>query len=168
MAPVCHSGLKKVLTLKGGGDMPEFQSTVTIDRPIEEVFSYLVDPKTQTIWQSGLQDFEADWEDEPKVGDRARGTVKVAGKKVRWETETVEVQRPERLIYRSVESPFPFEISWTLVDRGGSTEARHDGSTEALGGFFGKLTDPLVARMYQRDMNSNLANLKAIMEEALG
>ncbi len=145
--------------------MPEFHSTTTIARSREEVFTYLVDPEAQTLWQSGLQEFDADWTDEPKVGDRARGTVKVAGKKVHWETETTEVTRPDRIAFRSVESPFPFEISYTLVDSGGSTEVRHDGSTEALGGFFGKLADPLVALMYQRDMNSNLANLKAIMEE---
>jgi uncharacterized protein YndB with AHSA1/START domain len=145
--------------------MPEFHSTTTIARSREEVFTYLVDPEAQTVWQSGLQEFDADWTDEPKVGDRARGTVKVAGKKVHWEAEITEVTRPDRLTFRSVESPFPFEISYTLVDSGGSTEVRHDGSTEALGGFFGKLADPLVALMYQRDMNSNLANLKAIMEE---
>lgn len=146
--------------------MPEFHSVITIDRSREEVFTYLVDPDTQTIWQSGLQEFDADWTDAPKVGDRARGTVKVAGKKVQWETETTEVNRPERIAFRSVEAPFRFEISYTLVDSGGSTEVRHDGSTEAMGGFFGKLADPLVAHMYQRDMNSNLANLKAILEEA--
>jgi uncharacterized protein YndB with AHSA1/START domain len=145
--------------------MPEFHSTTTIARSREEVFTYLVDPEAQTVWQSGLQEFDADWTDEPKVGDRARGTVKVAGKKVHWEAEITEVTRPDRLTFRSIESPFPFEISYTLVDSGGSTEVRHDGSTEALGGFFGKLADPLVALMYQRDMNSNLANLKAIMEE---
>jgi ligand-binding SRPBCC domain-containing protein len=145
--------------------MPEFHSTTTIARPREEVFTYLVDPDAQTIWQSGLQEFDADWTDEPKVGDRAKGTVKVAGKKVHWETEITETTRPERIAFRSVESPFPFEISYTLVDSGGSTEVRHDGSTEGLGGFFGKLADPLVALMYQRDMNSNLANLKALMEE---
>ncbi len=144
--------------------MPEFHSTVTIDRPREEVFSYLADPQTQTVWQAGLLDFDADWEGDPKVGDRARGTVKVAGKHVRWVTETTEAQRPERIAFRSVEAPFPFQISYTLIDRGGSTEVNHHGSTEAMGGFFGKLADPLVARMYQRDMNSNLANLKAIME----
>jgi uncharacterized protein YndB with AHSA1/START domain len=146
--------------------MPEFHSNITVDKPREEVFTYLADPETQTIWQSGLQEFDADWKDEPHVGDRARGTVKVAGKKVRWEAEVTEAKRPERIAFRSVEAPFPFEISYTLVESGGSTEIRHDGSTEALGGFFGKLADPLVAHMYQRDMNSNLANLKAILEEA--
>lgn len=146
--------------------MAEFHASVRIDRTREKVFAYLVAPSTQTVWQSGLQEFEADWKDEPKVGDRARGTVKVAGKKVHWESETTEVEPPERVSYRSVEAPFTYELSYTLIDRGASTELRHDGSTGTLGGFFGKLADPLVALMYQRDMNSNLANLKSILEES--
>src|SRR5215210_5595631 len=56
-----------------GGEMAEFHVTVTIDQTREKVFAYLVDPATQTVWQSGLQEFEADWADVPRVGDRARG-----------------------------------------------------------------------------------------------
>jgi uncharacterized protein YndB with AHSA1/START domain len=145
--------------------MAEFHAGVTIHRPCDEVFRYLVDPDTHTVWNSGLQEFTADWTGQPEVGDRAKGTVKVAGRQVHWETETTEVQPPQRVVYRSVEAPFTFTLSWTLVDRDGTTEVQHDGSTEALSGFFGKLADPLVALMYQRDMNSNLANLKAILEE---
>ena len=48
---------------------------------------------------------------------------------------------------------------------GGSRQLIHQGSTASLGGFFGKLADPLGARMYQRDMNSNFNNLKALLEE---
>lgn len=147
--------------------MAEFHASVRIDQSREKVFAYLVDPATQTVWQSGLQEFEADWKDDPKVGDRARGTVKVAGKKVHWETVTTEVQPPERITFRSLEAPFDYELSYTLIDHGASTEVRHDGSTGTLGGgFFGKLADPLVALMYQRDMESNLANLKSIIEES--
>ena len=145
--------------------MAEFHSRVTIDRPREAVFAYVSDPEKLIVWQSGLLEFDADWQDEPKVGDRARGTVKVAGRKVRWETETTEVRRPERLAFQSVEAPFSFEQSYTLEERGSSTEVIHEGSTGSLGGFFGRLADPLVARMYQRDMNSNLNNLKALLEE---
>ena len=146
--------------------MAEFTATVTIDRAREEVFDYLVAPATQTVWQSGLQEFEADWSDVPKVGDRARGKVKVAGKTVHWETETTKVQRPERVAYRSIEAPFSYELSYTLIDHGESTEVRHEGTTGSLGGFFGKLADPLVTLMYQHDMNSNLSNLKSLLEEA--
>ncbi len=33
--------------------MPEFHSTVTIARPRGEVYAYVIDSDTQTIWQSG-------------------------------------------------------------------------------------------------------------------
>jgi uncharacterized protein YndB with AHSA1/START domain len=146
--------------------MAEFHAHVTINRPRDEVFRYLVDPQTQTVWNSGLQEFTAVWTGHPQVGDRAQGTIKVAGRQLRWEAETTEVEPPSRVVYRSVEAPFPFTLEYTLVDRDGATEVQHDGSTEAMGGFFGKLADPLVALMYQRDMNSNLANLKSILEES--
>ena len=144
--------------------MNEFHSSVTIDRPLDEVFQYLVDPTTQTVWNSGLQEFTAAWAAKPEVGDRAKGTVKVAGRQVHWEAEATEVQPPTRVVYHSVEAPFPFTLAFTLVDRDGATEVLHDGSVGGMSGFFGKLADPLVALMYQRDMNSNLANLKAILE----
>lgn len=144
--------------------MPEFHAKVTIDRPQEEVFAYLVDARTQEIWQSGLQEFAADWEADPRVGDHSRGTVKVAGKKLNWEAEVTEVKRPERFVFRTVEAPFSFEITYSLAAAGDSTQVHYDGSTSAMGGFFGRLADPLVALMYQRETNSNLANLKTILE----
>ena len=147
--------------------MAKFRAAVTINRPPEEVHRYLTDAELIPVWQSSLQDFEADWDDDPKVGDRSRGTVKVAGKKVRSVTEVTEVG-PERLAFRSVEAPFSFEMSYTATDRGGQTEVVHEGTTESLGGFFGKLADPIVARMYQRDVESNLENLKALLEETSG
>ncbi|MGJ9373043.1 SRPBCC family protein [Nesterenkonia sp. CF4.4] len=145
--------------------MSEFHSTVTIDRPPEEVFAYLVNPQTQEIWQSGLQEFEADWAEQPAVGDHSRGTVKVAGKKLQWEVEITEVKRPEKYAFRTVRAPFSFEVAYSLQQVGDSTEVHYDGTAEATGGFFGRFADPLVALMYQRDTNSNLANLKAILEE---
>jgi uncharacterized protein YndB with AHSA1/START domain len=103
---------------------------MTINRPREEVFAYAADSENETLWQSGLVEFKGDRPGQPDVGDRARGTVKVAGRKVRFMSETTEMRPPERFAFRSVEAPFPFEVSYTFVDRGGSTEVRIDGSTE--------------------------------------
>ena len=53
--------------------MAEFHATVSIARSREDVYTYLVDPGSQTVWNSGLVEFEADWTRDPRVGDRARG-----------------------------------------------------------------------------------------------
>ena len=146
--------------------MPEIHAQVGIDRPIEEVYDYISNPERQTVWQSNLVEFEAEnWQGVPKVGDRARGAIRVAGRRVNFTTETTETQRPNRLAFRSVESPFPFEFSYNLAEHMGTTELSYDGRTETMGSFFGKLADPFVARMYERDMNANLENLRAILEQ---
>ena len=62
--------------------------------------------------------------------------MKVAGKKVRWETETTEAKRPERIAFRSVESPFPFEIptpSSTPTAPLGSARRLHRGVGRVFG-----------------------------------
>ena len=145
--------------------MPEIHAQVSIDRSREDVYDYISNPDTQAVWQSNLVEFTADdWQGEAHVGDRSQGAIKVAGRRVGWTAETTEARRPERFAFRSVEAPFPFEFSFTLTDRGGSTELSYQGSTKTMGGFFGKLADPLVARMYERDMKANLENLKEILE----
>lgn len=147
--------------------MPEIETKITINRPREEVFEYLTRPDTQTVWQSNLIDFEAsDWHTPPQVGDQSKGAVKVAGRRVEWTSETTDVEPPERVTFRSVDAPFPFEFTYNLSDQGDATEVTYQGATKSMGGFFGKLADPIVARMYERDMRSNLENLKALLEQS--
>lgn len=145
--------------------MPEIEARITISRPREEVYDYLARPENQTVWQSNLVEFAADWKDQPDVGERSKGAVRVAGKRVSWTTEITEAQRPERLAFRSVEAPFPFAFAYDLSGDSGTTEVTYRGSTESMGGFFGRIADPIVARMYERDMRANLENLKALLEE---
>lgn len=38
------------------------------------------------------------------------------------------------------------------------------GKTPGMRGFFGKLADPIVARMFSRDMRSNLETLCSLLE----
>lgn len=144
--------------------MPEVHVKVTVDRPRDVVYDYMATAENQTVWNANLVEFDADWTDAPKKGDRSRGTVKVAGKRLEWTAEVTEAERPARFGFRSVEAPFPFEFTYTLTERDGATEVAYDGSSESMGGFFGKLADPIVARMYERDSKANLENLKAVLE----
>jgi hypothetical protein len=36
--------------------------------------------------------------------------------------------------------------------------------TEEMGGFFGKIGDAMAVKLYERDVRSNLENLKLLME----
>ncbi len=146
--------------------MPTIDVSIDIDQPRERVFDAIVDPDSQPLWQSGLLEYEALYEGAPQKGGRTRGVTKAAGRKIEWVGEFTEVDRPSRVAGRTVESPFPFEFSYTLTEADGATHVAYHGESGSLGGFFGKLGDPIVAKMYERDMKANLANLKAIIEES--
>lgn len=146
--------------------MPTIDVDIDIDQPRERIFDAIVDPEMQRTWQSGLVEYEALYDGAPQKGSQTRGVTKAAGRKIEWVGEFTEVDRPSRIAGRSVESPFPIEFSYTLTERDGGTHLAYHLETGSLGGFFGKLGDPIVAKMYERDMKANLANLKAIVEES--
>ena len=69
--------------------------------------------------------------------------------------------------YESVESPmaFSYSYSYRFADAEGSgTTVMFHQDVPTIGGFFGKLTDPIVTRMYSRNVATNLANLKELLE----
>jgi uncharacterized membrane protein len=144
--------------------MVMIDESITIDRPAQDVWEFVRDPTNQTLWQSSLIEFEADWEDRAKVGDHARGVTKVAGKKIAWESEVTQVDPAKSFAFKTVDGPFPMEFRYTYEPEDGGTRFRIRGETPGTGGFFGKLGDGMVARMYARNVRSDLENLKALLE----
>src|SRR6266540_6974186 len=51
----CRSGPR---SSGGSGRMPEAQGSVTIDRPLAEVFAFVADGTTATRWRPGVKDVE--------------------------------------------------------------------------------------------------------------
>jgi uncharacterized membrane protein len=139
--------------------------TIMIDRPRKEVWDYLLDPGNQTVWQSNLTEFDADWENEPAIGDRFRAEGKVAGRRIQWTAKVTDISRAESWAFESEDAPFPFSFRWTVDDTDAGTRVSVHGESPGFSGFFGKLAEPLVIRMFSRDLQANLENLKAILEE---
>lgn len=141
--------------------MPEVTETIVINRPVEEVFAFATDPDNVMLYNTNLVDYSGE---PPKKGARAEGAVRVAGKKFSWTSEVIDYEENQRIVFRSIESP----MSWTMTQ----SYEEHDGATRltmhqdigSLGSFFGKLADPLVTRMYSKDVRSNLEKLKELCE----
>lgn len=144
--------------------MPSVTESIIIDRPREDVYGFMTDPGNATLWQTNVIAMEAAYEGEPVVGDRVRATSKVAGKRFDIVTEFTRIDRPKAYAFRTIESPFDFAITWTVEETGEGTKVTYHGEAASLGGFFGKLGDPIVTRMHARDVRSNLQNLKDILE----
>ena len=90
--------------------------------------------------------------------------VRVAGRTIEWTTEVTESEQDRRVISRSVESPVGLGLDIKYEDADGGTKVTWHQDSETYGGFFGKLADPLVTRMYAKDVRSNLEKLKELVE----
>ena len=142
--------------------MQVVEDQVHIDRDVSEVFRFATDPDNQVLIQSNMVEFESETF---AKGVRPRGTIRVAGKKIHWVSEITEFIEDERVEIRSVEAPMEFHITWTYAAaEGGGTDVHFHQESPDLGGFFGKMGDALVTRMYARDVRGNLANLKDLLE----
>jgi uncharacterized membrane protein len=145
--------------------MPTIHESVEIERPREEVFTFATDPEQVPVWQSNITRYEQVSEGSRDKGATDRGAVRVAGRTIEFTAELVDWQPSETSVLRSLESPMSWEqeMRFEALDDARTRMTIHQEVGE-LGGFFGKLGDALVTRMYTRDVRSNLDNLKALLE----
>lgn len=144
--------------------MPVVDDSIIIDRPREQVWEFATDPENILLTNSNLLEFEQTTDGPMGKGSRFRGVVKVAGKRLEWKTEITGFEPGRRIVYRTVESAIPFSLDITYEDADGGTKIVWHQEADSYGGFFGKLTDPLVTRMYAKDVRSNLETTKELLE----
>ena len=144
--------------------MPVIEESVVIDRGRSEVFAFSTDPVNVPLFNSNMVSFEQLTEGPVGKGTRNHGVVRVVGRTIEWTTEVTEFEQDRRVISRSVESPVGFGLDIKYEDANGGTKVTWHQDSETYGGFFGKLADPLVTRMYAKDVRSNLEKLKELVE----
>lgn len=143
--------------------MPTVDESIHIDAPVGKVYEFARDPENQELISSNLSRFAADNPTMDK-GTRMEGTTRVAGRDVEWTAEVVERVENERVEIRSVEAPMGFHITWSYEEEDGGTRVTFHQDVDSLGGFFGQLADPIVTKMYSRDVRANLEKLKTLVE----
>jgi uncharacterized membrane protein len=144
--------------------MPHVEESIHINRPVAEVFAFATDPANQMLINTNMVAYESDGP--LQKGARMSGAVKVAGKRVAWTSEVTEFEQDRRVEVQSIDAPMNFHISWLYEPDGEATRVQFVEDVDGIGGFFGRLSDPVVTRMYSRDVRANLENLKILLEEA--
>jgi len=146
----------------GGMEMARAEASVVINRPVDEVFAYVDDIGNASQWQSYVLEVEQTSEGPKGVGTTERGVMQFLGRRIEWAAEITEHEPNRRIKDKITAGPMLVEHSITLepVEDGTRLTLVAEGET---GGFF-RLAEPIVARMFQRDVEANLANLKDILE----
>jgi uncharacterized protein YndB with AHSA1/START domain len=143
-----------------------FETSVTIERPVEEVFDYVSDPTTYPRWNSAVQSVQETSAGADGIGATYSMERELPSGAAHNELEVVEVNRPSLFVIRTTSGPTPFLYRYLLTDEEGATLLQLAAEVE-LGGLAGAL-GPLASRAVKRGVDSNFADLKRTLESSSG
>jgi polyketide cyclase/dehydrase/lipid transport protein len=142
--------------------MSRIERSIVIERPAEEVFSFLHDSGKDAMWQTTLAESEAVTDGPPRVGAQIREVRRFLGLRVEMTRELTEYAPPTASSFKVVSGPVPMAGSYVLESADGATKLTARGDLDAHGFF--KVAEPLFARMAARELETSLGHLKDIIE----
>jgi uncharacterized protein YndB with AHSA1/START domain len=135
----------------------------TIDRPLEEVASYVADPSNAPEWYPNIT--SAEWKTSPPLerGSRIAFAARFMGRRLEYTYEVIDFVPNERLVMRTVEGPFPMETTYTwqaVADGETRMTLRNRGGPSGLA----KVAAPVMAAATRRANKKDLRSLQSILE----
>ena len=142
--------------------MVKFETSVRIDRPVDQVFDYVSDPINLSQWNSAVQSVRQTSPGSDGVGATYTMERELTGGRAENELETVEMNRPTLFVIRTTSGQTPFLYRYVLEDKGAATvlELAAEVDLEGIAGALG----PLASRAVKRGVDSTFADLKRILE----
>lgn len=145
--------------------MPVIDESVIIQAEPASVFDFLVDGENLPGWDSSVISCKRVGPLPIEVGSRFRGVSRIMGKQLEWTTEVVELIPGVRAVSRSVEGSLTFTASYEVAGSYAGTTVRYLLVADSgLGGAFGSVMEPLVAKAQGKVVRGNLARLAAQLE----
>lgn len=141
--------------------MPSAENTVTINRPLHEVFAFIADKANDPRWRPGVAEIERVSGD-GTAGTKYRQLVKgPGGRSIPADFEITGYEPGKRLAFRATAGPVLPEGSFDVVDEGGATRVTFKLDAELPG--MKKLMAPMVGKTMRNEVQS-LDRLKQILE----
>jgi uncharacterized membrane protein len=146
--------------------MPRAEETVTIAKPVGEVFGFIADGENNAKWRSGVVLVR-----QTTPGSVGRGTVfkqeheGPLGRRIAADYEITDYEPGVRLAFRVVAGPARPEGRYTFDKVGGSTRVRFELSWQPRG--WRVILSPMVGRQMAVEVGQ-LKRLKTVLEWAEG
>ncbi len=139
--------------------MAAFESSIEIDRSVDDVFAFLADPSNETRWQSGLIDSSFTSDGPLAVGSTGRDIRRSMGMKstTQW---VVTALVPNQLFAFKVTKPVPFDSSYRFEPTAAGVKVTM--SVDPVG--FTKVIWPIISGVGKKQYLRDFAKLKEVLE----
>ena len=145
--------------------MTQVSLTITIDRPVADVFRVLTTPEDTPKWSSSALE-ETLTSGPVGVGSTRRAVVRSFFGRTTTNETIVTVYEPyRRVAMRTTSGPVPVEATWSFTPVPGGTRVDWDWSF-ALAGIV-RLLAPALTSYFRRAFRRDLDCLKQLMESGL-
>jgi carbon monoxide dehydrogenase subunit G len=143
--------------------MVRFELSVDIDRPVHEVWEYLIEPENVPEWQSSALSSHKLSKGSVGVGTHLEDERRFLGRRAVSEVEVTEFE-PERLFtLHGISGPVRFTVRHRFSEQGGRT--RLDVEAEADPGHgISRLARPMIERAAAHELKGDFSRLKTILE----
>ncbi len=139
------------------------EHTIVIAAAPADVFPWLADTHRRLRWMGALVESEPLTDGPPAPGSRYRDVFEDHGQRIELEAELVEVEPGERLTARLVSKGFESTSAQRLEPAGGGTLLTATIETRYTM-LAARLVGPLVTRHAQKQLETDLARLKELVE----
>ncbi len=137
--------------------------SVTINRPVADVFRVLTTPEDTPKWSSSAVEEQLTSPGPVGVGSTRRAVVRSFGGRTTTNEAIVTVFEPNRRVaMRTISAPVPFEAAWSFTALPDGTRVDWTWSFDLKG--VARLFGPAFAVYFQRSLQGDLARLKQMME----
>lgn len=139
--------------------MIQFEDTVKIDCPREEVFTFLANFENEPLWKANVMEKKKITDGPIGVGTRWREKVRVVGPPAVNTFEVTEYEPSRKLSYKNASGPFSVLVHYTL-------DPLAQGTNFQIASELGvpRLAKPLMSAMYKKSMGTMLNSLKEHLE----
>lgn len=140
----------------------KIEESIVINRSPDDVFAFLAVRDNDPVWMAAV--VESEWLDPSArlgVGRRGRMAMKMFGRRTEYVDEVTAYEHGRRIAHRTVEGPFQLNTACLCEPVGDACRTTVVAETEKM---FGRVIDPLVAKLMRRGFNADLVTLKEILE----
>jgi uncharacterized protein YndB with AHSA1/START domain len=142
--------------------MPSASRTITINRPIKDVFTFVADGANATKWRSGVLDTAH--VSGNGVGEKwTQGVKGPGGRRIDADYEITDYQAPTKLAFRATAGPVRPTGSYVLASAGDNATNLTFSLDAVVGGLKGLLMGGAVQKTMDAEMAA-LDRLKSILE----
>src|SRR4051794_34288274 len=107
--------------------MVKFEVGVTINRPVEDVFAYLGDPRKEPEYSGVTQETHVEGSGPIGVGTRYNQIAKFMGKRLDSLIEITEFEPNRRVTYKGISGPMPMLWTYTFEPADNGTKVTMNG-----------------------------------------